>query len=125
MDNIDKPQKLDISYMGPIFKEYREKAERTQEEVAEKVGITTRFLMALENGNRRPSIDVLLHLADALNIPGDVLLHPQLQTIDSEDEQLIRMMMRLNARDKKVLRAAIQMMLDEAEWHCFKTFSFF
>ena len=100
MDNIDKPQKLDISYMGPIFKEYREKAERTQEEVAEKVGITMRFLMALENENR---------------IPGDVLLHPQLQTIDSEDEQLIRMMMRLNARDKKVLRAAIQMMLDEAE----------
>lgn len=50
-----------------------------------------------------------------MNIPGDVLLHPQLQTIDSEDEQLIRMMMRLNARDKKVLRAAIQMMLDEAE----------
>ena len=115
MDNIDKLEKLDISYMGPIFKEYREKAERIQEEVAEKVGITTRFLMALENENRRPSIDVLLRLADTLNIPGDLLLHPQLQTIDSEDEQLIRMMMRLNARDKKVLRAAIQTMLDEAE----------
>ena len=115
MDNIDKLEKLDISYMGPIFKEYREKAERTQEEVAEKVGITTRFLMALENENRRPSIDVLLRLADTLNIPGDVLLHPQLQTIDSEDEQLIRMMMRLNARDKEVIRAAIQTMLDETE----------
>lgn len=115
MDKIDKLEKLDISYMGPIFKEYREKADRTQEEVAEKVGITTRFLMALENENRRPSIDVLLRLADTLNIPGDVLLHPQLQNKDSEDEQLIRMMMRLNTRDKEVIRAAIQAMLDEAE----------
>lgn len=115
MDKIDKLEKLDISYMGPIFKEYREKAERTQEEVAEKVGITVRFLMALENENRRPSIDVLLRLVDTLNIPGDVLLHPQLQTIDSENDQLIRMMMRLNPRDKKILRATIQMMLDEAE----------
>ena len=115
MDKIDKLEKLDISYMGPIFKEYREKAERIQEQVAEKVGITTRFLMALENENRRPSIDVLLRFADTLNIPGDVLLHPQLQTIDNEDEQLIRMMMRLNTRDKKVLRSAIQMMLNEAE----------
>ena len=75
MDNIDKPQKLDISYMGPIFKEYREKAERTQEEVAEKVGITMRFLMALENENRRPSIDVLLqlhHQVDNLGLDGYV-----------------------------------------------------
>lgn len=115
MDKIDKLEKLDISYMGPIFKEYRERAERIQEEVAEKVGITTRFLMALENESRRPSIDVLLRLAETLNIPGDALLHPQLQTTDSEDEQLIRMMMRLNARDKKILRAAIQIMLDETK----------
>lgn len=40
---MDKPEKLDISYMGPIFKKYRLDAKRTQDEVAEKVGITTRF----------------------------------------------------------------------------------
>ena len=32
-------EKMDISYMGPIFKKYRVDANRTQEEVAEKVGI--------------------------------------------------------------------------------------
>ena len=50
---MDKPEKLDISYMGPIFKKYRLDAKRTQDEVAEKVGITTRFLMALENEEKR------------------------------------------------------------------------
>lgn len=99
--------------MGPIFKDYRIKADRTQEEVAEKVGITARFLMGLENEDRRPSIDVLLRLAETLNIPGDALLHPQLQITDNEDEQLIRMMMRLTHRDKEVIRSAIQKMLDE------------
>lgn len=39
-------EKMDISYIGPIFKKYRVDANRTQEEVAEKVGITARFLMA-------------------------------------------------------------------------------
>lgn len=29
-------EKMDISYMGPIFKKYRVDANRTQEEVAEK-----------------------------------------------------------------------------------------
>jgi transcriptional regulator with XRE-family HTH domain len=109
---VDKPEKLDISYMGPIFKKYRIEAKRTQEEVAERVGITDRFLMALENEEKRPSIDNLLRLVDALNIPGDAILHPQLQHIDSEDQQLLRQFMRLSDRDKAVIRAAIQEMLN-------------
>ena len=76
-------EKMDISYMGPIFKKYRVDANRTQEEVAEKVGITARFLMALENEEKRPSIDILLH-----------------------------QYMRLNDRDKSVIRTAIQEMLN-------------
>ena len=76
-------EKMDISYMGPIFKKYRVDANRTQEEVAEKVGITARFLMALENEERRPSIDILLH-----------------------------QYMRLDDRDKSVIRTAIQEMLN-------------
>ena len=60
-----------------------------QEEVAEKVGITARFLMVLENEEKRPSIDILLRLVDTLNIPGDAILHPQIQHIDSEDQQLL------------------------------------
>lgn len=76
-------EKMDISYMGPIFKKYRVDANRTQEEVAEKVGITARFLMALKNEEKRPSIDILLH-----------------------------QYMRLNDRNKSVIRTAIQEMLN-------------
>ncbi len=109
---MDKLEKLDISYMGPIFKQYRVDAHRTQEEVSEKVGITTRFLMALENEDKRPSLDNLLRLVETLIIPGDAILHPQLQMMDSEDEQLIRMLMRLCRRDKEIIRSTIQAMLD-------------
>lgn len=105
-------EKKDISYMGPIFKKYRIDAKRTQEDVAEKVGITSRFLMALENEEKRPSLDNLLRLVDTLNIPGDAILHPQIQHIDSEDQQLLRQFMCLNNRDKDVIRAAIQVMLN-------------
>lgn len=109
---MEKLEKLDISYIGPIFKQYRINANRTQEEVAEKVGITARFLMGLENEERRPSLDLLLKLVSTLNIPGNAILHPQLQTIDSEDEQLIRMLMRLTHRDKEIIRTVMQKMLD-------------
>lgn len=76
-------EKMDISYMGPIFKKYRVDANRTQEEVAEKLGITARFLIALENEEKRPSIDILLH-----------------------------QYMRLNDRDNSVIRTVIQEMLN-------------
>ena len=76
-------EKMDISYIGPIFKKYRVDANRTQEEVAEKLGITARFLIALENEEKRPSIDILLH-----------------------------QYMRLDDRDKSVIRTAIQEMLN-------------
>ena len=115
---MDKPEKLDISYMGPVFKKYRLAAKQTQEEVAEKVGITTRFLMALENEEKRPSLDILLRLVDVLNIPGDAILHPQLQTIDGEDEQLIRMMMRLTSRDKQIIRSTVLSMLETYPSDC-------
>lgn len=115
---MNKLEKLDISYMGPIFKKYRLDAKRTQDEVAEKVGITTRFLMALENEEKRPSLDILLRLVDVLNIPGDAILHPQLQTIDGADEQLIRMIMRLNSRDKQVIRSTILSMLETYHTDC-------
>ena len=58
------------------------------------------------------SLDNLLRLVDTLNIPGDAILHPQIQHIDSEDQQLLRQFMCLNNRDKDVIRAAIQVMLN-------------
>ena len=105
-------EKMDISYMGPIFKKYRITAKRTQEDVAERVGITARFLMALENEEKRPSIDNLLRLVETLNIPGDAILHPKIQHIDSEDQQLLRQLMQLSDRDKAVIHATIQEMLN-------------
>lgn len=105
-------EKTDISYLGPTIKKYRMDAKRTQEEIAETVGITARFLMAIENEEKRPSIDILLRLVETLNIPGDAIHHPKLQHTDTEEQQLLRQFMRLSVRDKSVIRATIQEMLN-------------
>lgn len=65
--------------------------------------------MALENEEKRPSIDNFLRLVETLNIPGDAILHPQIQHIDGEDQQFLRQLMCLNDRDKAVIRAAIHL----------------
>lgn len=40
-------ENIDISYMGPVFKEACLSTHLTQEEVAEKTGVTARYIMAL------------------------------------------------------------------------------
>ena len=102
---------FNTSYMGAIFKTARKRAGLTQEQVAEQVDITPRFLMGLEKGEKRPSLEVLLRLAQLLNIPGDALIHPQLSFVDKEDQELLRLFMELTARDKKVILAAVHEML--------------
>lgn len=98
---------FNTSYMGAIFKAARKRADMTQEQV----DITPRFLMGLEKGEKRPSLEVLLRLAHLLNIPGDALIHPQLSFVDEEDQELLRLFMELTARDKKVILATVREML--------------
>ena len=105
-------EKIDISYMGPVFKSARLSAHLTQEEVAERIGVTTRYIMALENENKHPSVDNLLKLVHTLNIPADAILYPERNTLDNDEEWLIRTFCMLSLRDKMILRATMQEMLN-------------
>jgi len=52
----------------------REERERTQDQLAELIGKTTEHVSALERGARAPSLEVMLDLARALNVPISHLL---------------------------------------------------
>jgi putative transcriptional regulator len=47
---------------------YRKKAGLTQESMAEKLGLSSKYIQFIENGNRRPSLKVLYKIADLLEI---------------------------------------------------------
>ena len=64
-------KKLDLSYMGPVFKQARLDANMTQDELAERVGITSRFLQAIESNERGVSVDTLIRIIRALGISAD------------------------------------------------------
>ena len=69
--------------IGENLLKYRTENNYTQEELAEKVGISTSFYANLEHGNRSMSLLVLRNLADALQVSTDSLLYegqPKIQT---------------------------------------------
>ena len=61
--------------IGKNLLKYRTENNLTQEELAEKVGISTSFYANIERGNRSMSLLVLRNLADALQVSTDALLY--------------------------------------------------
>lgn len=105
-------EELDLDYMGAMLKAARLDAKLTQDEVAERVGITTRYLMAIENEGKCPALDVWFRLIRALHISADAIVYPENAAEKEMDEQLLYMIRSLNSRDKKIAQTLIQSMLD-------------
>lgn len=61
--------------IGSNLQRCRDKANLTQEQVAERVGISTSFYANLERGSRSMSIPVLLALADVLHVSANTILY--------------------------------------------------
>lgn len=60
--------------IGSIIRKYRKEAGLTQEEMANRLGVTAPAVNKWENGNTKPDIDLLAPIARLFNISLDTLL---------------------------------------------------
>ena len=101
-----------LNTFGQTIKTARQAAGLTQEELAEQVGITTRYIMAIENENKQPSMKVLTKIIRALKISADTIFFPETQHIDKKKGNLIHMIHLCDERDLQVAEATIKALLD-------------
>jgi DNA-binding XRE family transcriptional regulator len=67
-------QFYDITLLKNAIREAREKAELTQAELAEKIGVCSKYVQSWEYGKRKPNGENLVKLAEILNAqPKDLL----------------------------------------------------
>lgn len=78
--------------IGSVIKKYRKDAGLTQEEMANRLGVTTPAVNKWENGNSKPDIELLAPIARLLNISLTTLLSFQEKLSDVEVEEIIRKM---------------------------------
>src|SRR5437588_7287368 len=55
--------------IGAMLREWRQRRRMSQMELALEAGVSTRHLSFVETGRSRPSAEMVLHLADRLEIP--------------------------------------------------------
>lgn len=65
---------IDYKKIGKRIQKVRYNKKLTQERLAEKAGITPVYVSQLERGAKQPSLSVLIHLAEALDISIEWLL---------------------------------------------------
>ena len=100
--------------LGSILKAAREIAGITIEALAEKAGITERYLYRIENEGKKPSFDVLYKLFRELSISADSIFYPEKPSKDSEVENLLRMLSACDERSLKVVKATVKALIDTA-----------
>jgi transcriptional regulator with XRE-family HTH domain len=103
-DNSDK--------LSDIVKAARQHADITVEKLAEKIGVTERYLYRVENENRKPSYDVLFKLIRELNISPDSIFYPEKPFKDSEIEVLVRMLYNCDERSMEIIKATAKAALE-------------
>ena len=67
-------KKLDIDkVLGEVFKEYRVKNKLTQEKIAEKLGISVKYISRIENGTGGVKVETLVKYMNILGITPNVI----------------------------------------------------
>lgn len=98
--------------LSAILKSAREKSDITVEALAERVGITERYLYRIENEGKKPSYDVLYKLIRELSISPDLIFYPEKPFEESEVENHIRMLYNCDKRSIQIIKATVKAALE-------------
>ena len=93
--------------IGTFIAALRKAQGMTQEQLAEKLGVSNRSVSRWENGNTLPDFSLMQTLAVVLNVSLAELLAGQRLPEDSKAEASIRLALELVQREKAVLRKAL------------------
>lgn len=78
-------KKIDIDkVLGEIFKQYRVKNKLTQEKIAEKLGISVKYISRIENGTGGVKVETLVNYMNLLCISPNVLFSRLIMNKDLE-----------------------------------------
>lgn len=78
--------------IGSVIRKYRKEAGLTQEEMADRLGVTTPAVNKWENGASHPDIELLAPIARLLHISLNTLMSFQEELTPSEIDEMIRQM---------------------------------
>lgn len=99
--------------IGKNIRKYRKQRGLTQEALAEKVGLSTNFLGALERGEKALTLKTLISIVDALDITADMVLCDVMKNgYKVKSSMLTEKLEKLSPSEREKLLLMIDIMLE-------------
>ena len=105
MNNIEN---LDYYKIGQRVRKYRKACNMSQEQFAEKVGISVTHLSHIETGNTKLSLQVFVNIATALSVQTDELLYDLPDNTLSAKREILELFDSCSTRDTFILKDIIK-----------------
>lgn len=100
---------MDYFKIGQQIRKIRRAHGLSQEELAEKVNISTPHMSHIETGNTKLSLPVFVDIANALEVRTDDLLdNPNDMTISSSLDEIAAVLERCSAQEAKVIADVVK-----------------
>ena len=98
--------------IGDILKQERLRLGYTRDQIAERADIGIRYLIAIENDEKKPKFDVLARLIRAMGMDSGKLFYPGLVDGEEESARLVRLLQTCSDRDRKLIAAMVDTLVD-------------
>ena len=100
---------MDTKQLGLNIRKYRKKAGLSQNEAAEKIGLSPNYLRQIELGNKVPRLSTFIKIAEVLHVSADSLLLGIVSwSLDIQGGELQEMIRLLNPAQKKLVLEVVQ-----------------
>ena len=100
---------MDYYKIGQKIRKIRKAHGLSQDELAEKVGISTTHMSHIETGNTKLSLPVFVDIANALEVRTDDLLdNPATATTSASLDEIATVLERCSAQEAKVIADAVK-----------------
>lgn len=110
---------MDRKLLGRRIREERVRIGLTQEQIAEKINVSTTYVGFIERGKRSVTLEKLILLADCFQLPIDALLHesPAYTPAEARDQQLKLMWDQASNDEKEKILSIIKVIISKTDNH--------
>jgi len=99
--------------LGEVIKSARLGMKLTQEKFAEMVDLSPRYIMSIENENKKPSFNNLFKIIRALGVDANAVFYPETHSGGKPAERLSRLLSQCGERDIRAVSALVESFLSE------------
>ena len=110
----------DMMRIGDILRSARETKRLSQTALAEKIDVSARTIIAVENNQRYPTYEVFYRLVHALDISADLVVFPDRVPLTVEQDQFCRELLACEKHEQRIAMEMLRSLLralrqDESE----------